>query len=53
MLSFNNLFRNLNLSKKSQLDSIFRTKGSIMVEDHGNLPVPEGWTVRRIDANNG
>ena len=31
MSSFNNLFRNLNLSKKSQLDPIFRTGGSVCV----------------------
>ena len=30
MSSFNNLFRNLNLSKKSQLSPIFRTGGSIL-----------------------
>ena len=29
MSSFNNLFRNLNLSKKSQLSPIFRTGGNI------------------------
>ena len=37
MSSFNNLFRNLNLSKKSQLSPIFRTGGSSMLNIYKEL----------------